>query len=75
MNIPAVLGLTVVAIFAAALFVPRWLRPRRVTQQAGTAVVPPQRPAAGGTTVPVQPRGEATRPFAYDDGLKIGEKP
>jgi hypothetical protein len=74
--IPAILGLLVIAVFAAALFVPRCLFPRRGPQAAGAAAVPPVRvPAAGGMAVlavTVQPRGEMTGPFAYDNGLMIG---
>jgi hypothetical protein len=69
-------ALFLVAVSAAALLVPRLLPGRRARQAAGTAAVSPQRPpAAGGTAVPARPRGEATRPFAYDNGLIVGEKP
>ena len=71
-------ALFLVAVFAAALLVPRLLLPRRVRQEAGTAAVSPVRiPAAGGMAVPAaaaRPRGEATRPFAYDNGLIVGER-
>jgi hypothetical protein len=77
-NAAALLGLAVVAVFAAVLFVPRLPRASRVRREAGTAAVSPQRPpAAGGMAVPaaaVQPRGEATRPFACDNGLIIGDE-
>jgi hypothetical protein len=68
--IPGILGLTVVALFAAVLFVPRLRRASR--PEAGTAAVSPQRPsAAGGMAVPA---ATATRPFAYDNGLIIGDE-
>ena len=77
-GLPGLLALILVAVFAAALFVPRLPRAHRV-RETGTAAVSPQRPsAAGGMAVPAapaQPRGEATRPFAYDNGLIIGERP
>ena len=74
----ALLGLTVVAVFAAALLVPRLPRARR-GRAAGTAAVSPQRPsAAGGMAVParapLRPAATATRPFAYDNGLIIGDE-
>jgi len=78
MNAAALLGLAIVAVFAAALLVPRLPRASRVRREAGTAAVSPQRPpAAGGMAVPAaaaRPRGEATRPFAYDNGLIIGDE-
>jgi hypothetical protein len=80
-TVPALLAwfvLFVVAALAAALFVPRLLPGRRVRQAPGTAAVSPVRiPAAGGMAVPAvtaRQRGEATRPFAYDNGLIIGDE-
>ena len=77
MNAAGLLALILVAVFAAVLFVPRLPRARRV-REPGTAAVSPERPsAAGGMAVPpvtAHPRSEATRPFAYDNGLIIGER-
>jgi hypothetical protein len=81
-TVPALLAwfvLFLVAAFAAALFVPRLLPARRVRQPAGTAAVSPERssPASGEMAAPAvtaQARGEATRPFAYDNGLIVGER-
>ena len=79
MTAVAVLGLVLVAVFAAALFVPRLLHPGREPGEAGTAAVSPQRPpAAGGMAVParapLRPAVTATQPFAYDNGLIIGDE-
>ena len=72
------LALAAVALFAAALLVPRCLLRCREPRAAGTAAVSPVRiPAAGGMAVPAvtaQPRSGATRPFAYDNGLIVGER-
>ena len=73
-DLPGALGLVVVALAAAFLFVPRWLR--RVAGPAGTAAVSPARiPAAGETAVPVitdAPYREERQAFAYDNGLTVG---
>ena len=67
-------GLVVVALAAAVLFVPRWLRPRRVAQRAGTAAVSPERiPAAsGGMAVPAVHEVAFERK-PYDSGCLLAE--
>ena len=59
------LGLLIVAAAAAALFLPRLLRPRRAAE-----------PAAAEMTVPLitdAPEHAERQAFAYDNGLTTGE--
>jgi len=62
------LGLAVVVLVAAVLFVPRLPRPGRVAQQAGTAPAPPARSShAGGAGVPVvQATFIERKPYDHD---------
>ena len=68
-------ALSLVAVFAAALLVPRHLPARRVPQEAGAAAVSPERPspASGGMAVPVITDVAEREAFAYDNGLTTGE--
>lgn len=69
---PVLLGAAVAAAVLAVPFASRRLRPGRHPAAAGTQAAPPPameaRPEA-------QPRGEATGPFGYDNGVSIGEGP
>ena len=75
-GLPGLLALILVAVFAAALFVPRLPHAHRV-REPGTAAVSPERPsAAGGMAVPQRSPSEASEDRnAYDNGLIIGERP
>lgn len=76
---PVLLGVAVAAVVLAFPFVTRRLCAGLTRQPAGTAVTP--RPASmpgRGVAAPaaeVQPRGEATGPFGYDNGLITGDAP
>jgi len=65
---PGFLGLVIVVLFAAVLFVPRLLRASHRVRAAGTAAVSPARPS------PVHPPGVMTEPYAYDNGMAVGEE-
>jgi hypothetical protein len=66
---PVLLGLAVAAVVLAFPFASRRLRPGRHPAPAGPRVTPP---AAAAARPEAQPRGEATGPFGYDNGLQVG---